>query len=514
MIAAATVALMLPWATSILGEASSPKTLRLYDTARFYSPLKDGATGEVIGGMFQDDIYDETGQTRLGTNQGYYFDFPGNYSAYATNDTDGDSSAYSNANLILFLEEGEIHMMNDAIVSGTGIYERFTGGHMREDIVTSDPKYTAFFTLFEPENTTDQESDNEGEFATETLRVVSEGGYYFPIIGNTTGESEQIGQKFENPVFEGNSTERIGINLGYSFDFPILPVLQKHYYNGNRRFFLKDGLMDVLNEVIVRATGRYEKYTGTLFSERVISMDPSFVSEVTLSTTKADSTADGEVMTPNEGYDFLVTSQGGFYDPIEDPDSGEQVGERFQNPVMDPSGDRIGINQGYGFNFPPDPANYTRALAQGNRIFYLNEGTLNVFNDFIVHATGIYESYTGGRFHETIISNNPDFVSQIKLIKDEISDKPRKTCPIEPPLAGHSCVKDGFAQGLRCDYQFSGDSNSPLTYTCAGIGWLTSADDFVTYEDEEEEDSASSSVGNTLATTTLLVVLMASTTAW
>ena len=472
MKAVAIIVLVLPWATSVFGEASSPKTLRLNDTARFYSPIKDGATGEVIGGMFQDDVYDETGQTLLGTNQGYYFDFPGNYSsAYAANVTDGDSSAYSNANLILFLEEGEIHMMNNAIIAGTGIYKRFTGGHMREDIVTYDPEYSAFFTFFEPENTTDQESENEDEFATETLRIVSEGGYYFPIIDNTTGESKHIGQKFENPVFEGDATEQIGTNQGFGFDFPILPVLQKHNYNSNRRFFLKDGLMDVLNEVVVRATGRYEKYTGTLFSERVLSADPSFVSEVTLSTIKADPTADGEVMTPNEGYDFSITSQGGFYAPIVDPDSGEQVGERFQNPVTDPIGDRIGINQGYGFNFPPDPANYTRTLAQGNRIFYLRKGTLNVFNDVIVHATGIYEPYTGGRFHESIVSYNPDYVAEITLVKDD--------------------------------------------------------SDLVTYEDEEEEeeeeeDSASSSVGTMessnpvilVATTTLLVVLMASTTAW
>ena len=445
MIAVAIIVLVLPWATTgTPGEVSSPKTsktLRLNDTARFYSPLKDGATGEVFGGIFQDDVYDETGQTRLGTNQGYYFDFPADHGAYSANDTDGDSSAYSNANIILFLEEGELHVMNDKIVSGTGIYQRFTGGHMREEIVTYDPVYSSFFTFFEPEEetTNQEESDNEVEFSTETLRVVSEGGYYFPFFQNTTGESELIGQKFVDRVFEteGNSTQqRIGANQGFAFYFPILNE-SIPYYNGNRRFFLKDGLMDVLNEVIVRATGRYEKYTGTLFSERVVSTDPSFVSEVTLSTTKAASAnvwnngtnapaSKGEKTTSNEGCDFSITSQGGFYAPINDPDSGEQMGERFQNPVTDPDGNQIGINQGYGFNFPPDPANYTKAIAQGNRIFYLNEGTLNVFNEVVVHATGIYESYTGGRFRETIVSYNPHYVSEIKLVKDDstTTDKP------------------------------------------------------------------------------------------
>ena len=61
------------------------------------------------------------------------------------------------------------------------------------------------------------------------------------------------------------------------------------------------------------------------------------------------------------------------------------------------------------------------------------------------------------------------------------------TCPEERPLTGHSCLKDGFVQGLKCEYSNDDKTSSVQVYTCAGIGWLTTTDNFVTYEGEEEE---------------------------
>ena len=79
---------------------------------------------------------------------------------------------------------------------------------------------------------------------------------------------------------------------------------------------------------------------------------------------------------------------------------------------MDPEGNRIGTNQGYAFNFPPDDANYASRISLSNRIF----GELNVLNEVIVAGNGVYKVYTGGTFNEKIISYEPLYVAEITLI--------------------------------------------------------------------------------------------------
>ena len=83
----------------------------------------------------------------------------------------------------------------------------------------------------------------------------------------------------------------------------------------------------------------------------------------------------------NGPYDLRVTSEGGFYDPILDA-NGKQIGERYQSPVFNSSNVRIGTNQGYSFNF--ESSNFVPPITHGNRIFYLEEGTLDVLNEVIV----------------------------------------------------------------------------------------------------------------------------------
>ena len=95
-----------------------------------------------------------------------------------------------------------------------------------------------------------------------------------------------------------------------------------------------------------------------------------------------------------------------------DPVSGKQTGERFQNPIYNLDGNRIGTNQGYGFDFPVSYHNLTQGW-QGNRIFYLEGGTLDVLDEIIVAATGNYSKYAGGMFHEVIVTSDPDWVSEI-----------------------------------------------------------------------------------------------------
>ena len=437
-----------PEATSTTANAVTTGTLSLNLTYKFYSPIKDGKSGESIGGLFQDNIYtynntsDDQEAELIGTTQGYFFDLP-----RIDNGTRNGCD-----NVILFLKDGELNILNHAIVSAEGsMYQRFQGGYVREKIIAWDPVFQSIWTLYEPEEKNPIETSSTTTNETIMLRTVGSGDdhYYFGITENITGKEELIGEKFMSPVYlwdDENATQQIGIHEGFGFNFPSLDESIKYGRNFNHRFLMNDGsLIDALNDVIVRATGKYQKYTGTLLTDTVITMSHPYVSKVVFSTNaggsggtnKSSDDTDFEAKgnaTDDGDYDFKITSKGGLYVPIIDPDSGEQIGERFQNPVLDPSGNRIGTNQGYGFNFPPDPDSFTRHAGQSNRIFYLNGGTLNVFNDVIVHATGIYEPYTGGRFQATIVSQIPDFISEIVLVLPATTSSDNKVEETNPSI--------------------------------------------------------------------------------
>jgi hypothetical protein len=373
----------------------------------YYQEITDGTTGEWIGEMYQDSVFDAFGR-RIGTNQGYSFDF--------------DNRTSYNFNNILFLGDGnEIYWMDGAIISATGIYEQYQGGSLEMNVLEMDPAFVAELTLVEPPPS--EENDDSSGSSTK-LRITSEGGYYLPI---TSSNGDQIGQLFQNPITMPDSktpNQTVGINQGFSFLFPqddyinaVLGYSSPEQVLGNRVFMFRgnDTVANdllVFNEQVIHATNSLEKYEGTTLSEEILSTDPNYVADISLAVlSEGDSK---EEYISNGPYDFRITSKGGFYDPILDA-KGEMIGERFQNPVMNSSNVRIGTNQGYGFNFPS--SNFVPPIAQGNRLFYLEEGTLDVLNEVIVAASGIYSKYSGGRFQETIVSYNPVFVSEIILLE-------------------------------------------------------------------------------------------------
>lgn len=191
------------------------------------------------------------------------------------------------------------------------------------------------------------------------------------------------------------------------------------------------GAMDVFNRVIVRGTGRYKKYTGTTFKAMQISLDPNWISEITLSDPiLASSMTDDDddehqtlLNSTNTAYYLrVVGGDVGFSDLILDYDTKEEIGSRFQNHVLDPTGKRIGTNQGYRLDFPTDGTKYTegKPFYLANRLFYLEDGELNVLNERIISASGIYKKYTGGFFKEKLISANP-FTSDVTLTQNNAS---------------------------------------------------------------------------------------------
>ncbi len=380
----------------------------------YYREIRDGMlTKEWIGEMYQDSVFDASGR-RLGLNQGYMFYF--------------DNGTSSNYNNILFLGEGnEIYWMDGDIISASGIYEQYQGGTLELLVADNnvDPTVVGEITLVKPPPPSKKNDDDNSSDSAIKLRITSEGGYYFPI---TNANGDHIGQKFQNPITMPNSNtpnETVGINQGYSFLFPqndyidaVLGYSSLELVLGNRhfKFYEKDPEEEILvfNTHVIHGKNGLEQYSGTTFSEIVLSTDPSYISDITLTVPSEEGY--GEEYMSKGPYDFRITAEGGFYDPILDI-NGKQIGERFQNPVFNASNIRIGTNQGYVFNFPS--SNFAPSISHGNRLFYLEEGTLDVLNEVIVAASGIYSRYKGGRFNETIVSYNPVFVSEVILLESD-----------------------------------------------------------------------------------------------
>jgi len=438
----------------------------------FYQELHsilDENTSVVVGEMYQDYIYNANGTTRVGTHQGFAFNF--------------DNSTQFNSNGIFFLDDGEINSMNDGsiIVSATGAWEKYQYGTMPNWKVLStdyDAYYAAEILLVEPEKAdaidaiVDADEDTNENDSIMSFRVTSEGGYYTAIMNGQEGK--QIGQVFQNPITfpneDGNydqNSSSVGINQGYSFNFPDDP----HPMGNRQLLFGKDDKMIVFNEIVMHATGPYAKFIGSTLSEEVVSNDPNYVADITVAApTSTPDTTGNDVYIREEGatYDFRITANGGFYDPIQSVNGEgtlEQIGERFQNPVYTYSGNRVGTNQGYAFIFPV--TNFTREMTMGNRVFPLQNGTLNVFNEIIVKATGIYSEFTGGRFKEVIVSENPDFVSEITLIPPSVNQK-EEDDGAEKEDNVESAEKEG--DGNEGASMTSGGDSVLLTPTLFGLG--------------------------------------------
>ena len=78
------------------------------------------------------------------------------------------------------------------------------------------------------------------------------------------------------------------------------------------------------------------------------------------------------------------------------------------------------------FDFPK--ANYTTQQSQGNHIIYLEGGTLNIFNEIIVSATGIYAGYAGGMYVPTMISKGSNHTAEVVLVPPD--DQQEVSVPI------------------------------------------------------------------------------------
>jgi len=99
---------------------------------------------------------------------------------------------------------------------------------------------------------------------------------------------------------------------GYAFHFPPSDYTLGHVGNGNRHFDLKEGSMNVYNEVVVSANGTYKKFIGGIIQETVYSVVPynSTILLVEPSAKDVNSTGVGKEP-PAEIDESSTTSNGG-----------------------------------------------------------------------------------------------------------------------------------------------------------------------------------------------------------
>ena len=250
----------------------------------FYESITDMSTGEQIGELFQNPAINPDG-TRIGTNQGFAYNF-------ATN----SSPDYANRNWIFFLDEGIIQVMDQTIVSGSGIYEKYTNGRVEQRIQSVDPEYISEITLVEPtadsnnnnhQDETTNGDDDDDDNTVYTFRITKEGGYDNPLsAGGVMFQSPILVQNVTTGLWEqqdNNNSQDQG--FGYMFSGDSYTEMYKENSMSrmiaNRIFFLPDGELTVLNDAIVQGRGKYAKYTGGTLNETMISMMP-YVAEITL----------------------------------------------------------------------------------------------------------------------------------------------------------------------------------------------------------------------------------------
>jgi hypothetical protein len=113
------------------------------------------------------------------------------------------------------------------------------------------------------------------------------------------------------------------------------------------------------------------------------------------------------------------------------------------------------------------------------------------------------------------------------VVEGMVSEITGLPCPEETPLEGHSCVEDGFATGLRCEYPTGiGDGDDATeVYMCGGIGWLLSIQSGADSDKEDypegdvavafdEEHSGAASLAGMVSFAASVVGAMVLATAW
>lgn len=140
--------------TAVLPSLVASYDLFITSAEGFSSYFIDPQTQERIGMRFQNAVYNERGGERIGTNQGYSMWYPND--AWMIAKYENETSTVGSIDALfkiptrtLFLDDGSITCVNEAIVGATGSYTDYFGGTLLETATGTDP-YEAEITLILP----------------------------------------------------------------------------------------------------------------------------------------------------------------------------------------------------------------------------------------------------------------------------------------------------------------------------------------------------------------------------
>ena len=220
---------------------------------------------------------------------------------------------------------------------------------------------------------------------------------------------------FQNAIIDDDN-QRIGTNRGFAYNFFAnnTTTATPYPYSTNQIFYFADGQINALNNVIVKGTNAYDKYTGGTLKMVQVSPRPNFVAEITLF---EPITIDEMIITEEDDQSItvVITKEGGYYQPFIASTSNttnDEIGYLFQNQVYAKgeyaaSVASIGTYQGFAFTFSEDKDS-TAATELRNHMYFLGDDQVTLLNEAIVLGTGAYSKYTGGSITEKIISSDPD----------------------------------------------------------------------------------------------------------
>ena len=180
---------------------------------------------------------------------------------------------------------GTLSLVDENIVHATGNLLKYVGGRVSEwNVIATDPHHVTEVTII-PEK--DETNNDEKEVGPSSFRFTNEDGFLEPMRIGDNGT--MLGERFRDSVYDTETNIRIGTSQGFAFNFPKSLVPSWAMLQGKdslpniaiKNVFFDDGTIDILNYLVVGATGAYSQYVGWIYNETVVSINP-FMADVKL----------------------------------------------------------------------------------------------------------------------------------------------------------------------------------------------------------------------------------------
>ena len=166
-----------------------------------------------------------------------------------------------------------------------------------------------------------------------SFRFTSEDGFWEPML---IGENEtMLGERFRDSVYDMETNTRIGTNSGFAFTFPttLLPRWANPYIE-IRNVYLDGGSIDILNQVVVGASGAYKSYVGWIYDETIVSYNPIFTADIKLLDPSAEAETGASAPSPSSSIEegnSVNTAEVTADDPNPNPSAEQEIIEQVKD---------------------------------------------------------------------------------------------------------------------------------------------------------------------------------------